>query len=31
MKIKQGKLNSGSSGKRVTNPKQAIPIGLLEA
>ena len=29
--MKQGKLRSGRSGKRVTNPKQAIAIGLSEA
>ncbi|HEY5055849.1 MAG TPA: DUF6496 domain-containing protein [Acidobacteriaceae bacterium] len=27
----QGKLKSGGSGKTVTNPKQAIAIGLSEA
>jgi hypothetical protein len=27
----QGKLKSGRSGKLVTNPKQAIAIGLSEA
>jgi hypothetical protein len=27
----QGKLTSGRSGKKVTNPKQAIAIGLSEA
>ena len=27
----EGKLKSGKSGKRVTNPKQAIAIGLSEA
>ncbi|HZW70760.1 MAG TPA: DUF6496 domain-containing protein [Hanamia sp.] len=27
----EGKLKSGSSGKKVTNPKQAIAIGLSEA
>ena len=27
----QGKLKSGSSGKKVTNPKQAIAIALSEA
>jgi Family of unknown function (DUF6496) len=27
----QGKLMSGRSGKKVTNPKQAIAIGLSEA
>jgi hypothetical protein len=29
--MKQGKLKSGRSGKEVTNPKQAIAIGLSEA
>ena len=29
--MKQGKLLSGRSGKKVTNPKQAIAIGLSEA
>ncbi len=29
--IKEGKLRSGKSGKKVTNPKQAIAIGLSEA
>jgi hypothetical protein len=29
--MKQGKLKSGTSGKKVTNPKQAIAIGLSEA
>jgi len=29
--MKRGKLRSGGSGKRVTNPKQAIAIGLSEA
>ncbi len=29
--MKQGTLKSGSSGKRVTNPKQAVAIGLSEA
>jgi hypothetical protein len=29
--MKQGKLKSGRSGQRVTNPKQAIAIGLSEA
>ncbi len=29
--MKQGKLRSGSSGKRVTSRKQAIAIGLSEA
>ena len=27
----EGKLKSGASGKKVTNPKQAIAIGLSEA
>ena len=27
----EGKLTSGRSGKKVTNPKQAIAIGLSEA
>jgi hypothetical protein len=27
----KGKLKSGRSGKKVTNPKQAIAIGLSEA
>lgn len=27
----EGKLQSGGSGKKVTNPKQAIAIGLSEA
>jgi hypothetical protein len=27
----EGNLKSGSSGKKVTNPKQAIAIGLSEA
>ncbi len=30
-KMKQGTLKSGKSGKKVTNPKQAIAIGLSEA
>jgi hypothetical protein len=30
-KMKRGKLKSGGSGRRVTNPKQAIAIGLSEA
>ncbi len=30
-KMKQGKLKSGGSGKKVKNPKQAIAIGLSEA
>jgi hypothetical protein len=29
--MKQGKLKSGGSGKKVTNPKQAIAIALSEA
>ena len=29
--MKQGKLKSGNSDKKVTNPKQAIAIGLSEA
>ena len=29
--FKRGKLKSGESRKRVTNPKQAIAIGLSEA
>ena len=29
--MKRGELRSGSSGKKVTNPKQAIAIGLSEA
>ena len=29
--MKQGKLRSVRSGKKVTNPKQAIAIGLSEA
>jgi hypothetical protein len=29
--MKEGKLKSGSSGKKVTNPKQAIAIGLSKA
>ena len=29
--MKQGKLKSGGTGKKVTNPKQAIAIGLSEA
>ncbi|HUZ57264.1 MAG TPA: DUF6496 domain-containing protein [Hanamia sp.] len=27
----EGKLESGKSGKKVTNPKQAVAIGLSEA
>jgi hypothetical protein len=29
--MKLGELKSGGSGKKVTNPKQAIAIGLSEA
>ncbi len=29
--MKKGKLRSGKSGKKVTNPKQAVAIGLSEA
>ncbi|HMK19410.1 MAG TPA: DUF6496 domain-containing protein [Chitinophagaceae bacterium] len=29
--MKKGKLRSGKSGKKVTDPKQAIAIGLSEA
>jgi hypothetical protein len=29
--MKKGKLKSGKSGKKVTNPKQAVAIGLSEA
>jgi hypothetical protein len=29
--MKEGQLKSGRSGKKVTNPKQAIAIGLSEA
>jgi hypothetical protein len=29
--MKRGKLKMGKSGKKVTNPKQAIAIGLSEA
>lgn len=29
--MKEGTLKSGKSGKKVTNPKQAIAIGLSEA
>lgn len=29
--MKQGKLKSGKSGKKVTDPKQAVAIGLSEA
>ncbi len=30
-KMHEGKLKSGRSGKKVTNPKQAIAIGLSES
>ncbi len=30
-KMKKGELVSGKSGKKVTNPKQAVAIGLSEA
>lgn len=30
-KLKKGKLESGKSHKKVTNPRQAIAIGLSEA
>jgi len=30
-KMHEGKLKSGRSGKKVTDPKQAIAIGLSEA
>jgi len=30
-KFKQGELKSGKSGQKVTNPKQAVAIGLSEA
>ena len=30
-RMEKGKLESGKSGKKVTNPKQAIAIGLSEA
>lgn len=30
-KMKAGKLESGKSHKKVTNPKQAVAIGLSEA
>ncbi|MBA3603432.1 MAG: hypothetical protein H0W50_07280 [Parachlamydiaceae bacterium] len=30
-KMKEGELESGKSHKKVTNPKQAIAIGLSEA
>lgn len=29
--FKKGELKSGSSGKKVTNPKQAVAIGLSKA
>ncbi len=29
--MKHGELKSGRSGKKVTNPKQAVAIGLSEA
>ena len=29
--FKEGKLKSGKSGRKVTNPKQAVAIGLSEA
>ena len=29
--FKEGELKSGSSGRKVTNPKQAVAIGLSEA
>jgi uncharacterized protein DUF6496 len=29
--LKKGELKSGKSGKKVTNPKQAIAIGLSKA
>jgi len=29
--MKEGKLTSGKSGKKVTNPKQAVAIGLSKA
>ena len=29
--MKEGKLRSGSTGQKITNPKQAIAIGLSEA
>ncbi|MDB5283973.1 MAG: hypothetical protein JWO06_3048 [Bacteroidota bacterium] len=29
--MKEGKLKSGNSNKKVTNPKQAVAIGLSEA
>ncbi len=30
-RMEKGELESGTSGKKVTNPKQAIAIGLSEA
>jgi hypothetical protein len=30
-KFKKGELKSGESGRKVTNPKQAVAIGLSEA
>lgn len=30
-KMEKGKLKTGKSGKKVTNPKQAVAIGLSEA
>ena len=30
-RYKRGELKSGKSGKKVTNPKQAVAIGLSEA
>lgn len=30
-KFKKGELKSGGSGKKVTNPKQAVAIGISEA
>ncbi|HWE35613.1 MAG TPA: DUF6496 domain-containing protein [Isosphaeraceae bacterium] len=29
--MKEGKLKSGKTGKKVTNPKQAVAIGLSKA
>ena len=31
MNVKRGELKSGRSGKKVTNPRQAVAIGLSEA
>jgi len=31
LEFKEGKLKSGKSGKKVTNPKQAVAIGLSKA